>query len=169
LETVFSTILEPSQTRRMDGYALYQPLGHNIELANIQTEVNETTFPMESANPNVTDSSPLILWSSLIREAAAKDGIDADPTLKFQGLLEEIGFINIRVQPLKWPIGPWAKGEREKLIGRIMVDNVLVFIRPSAMMMFTKRLGWSTEQVEEFLPGVESDTRDWSKCIRAQM
>jgi len=104
-----------------------------------------------------------------MRAAAENDGIDADPTPKFRALLEEIGFEDIREQPLQWPIGSWPKGEREKLVGRIMVDNVLQFYRPSAMALFTKRLGWSRERVEEFLPGVKSDIMDRSKHYYAQM
>jgi hypothetical protein len=71
--------------------------------------------------------------------------------------MEEIGFINIKEQPLQWPIGPWPKGKREKLIGRIMVDNTMHFCRTAGMALYTKRLGWSVQQVEDFMPSVEKD------------
>ena len=134
-----------------------------------EAEVQETQFPAETANPNCPKDTPLLKWSSLIHEAAANDGIDASPCGRFKGILESIGFVNIREQPLKWPIGSWAKGDREKLIGRIMVDNLLQFYRASAMMLYTKRLGWTPEQVDEFLPAVHADILDRSKCIYAQM
>jgi hypothetical protein len=139
---------------------------HNL---TTEAEVQETKFPAETANPNCPEDSPLLKWSSLLGEAAANDGIDANPTGRFRGILESIGFVNIREQPVQWPIGTWAKGDREKLIGRIMVDNLLQFYRASAMMLYTKRLGWTAEQVEEFLPSVHDDILDRSKCIYVQM
>jgi hypothetical protein len=104
-----------------------------------------------------------------LAQAAANDGIDADPTPRFRRILESLGFVNIHAQSIKWPIGSWPKGEREKLIGRIMVDNMLQFYTAAAMMLFTKRLSWTAEQVEEFLPGVREDILDRNKCFYIQM
>jgi hypothetical protein len=133
-------------------------------------EVQETKFPIMSADgPDADKDSPLIKWGEYIAQAAANDGIDANPTGLFRGMLERLGFEDIREQPLQWPIGPWPKGEREKIVGRIMIDNVKQFYRPSAMALYTKRLGWTTEQVEAFLPSVESDLNDRSKHYYVQM
>jgi hypothetical protein len=73
--------------------------------------------------------------------------------------MEEAGFINIHEQPGQWPIGPWPKGDREKLIGRLMVDNLISVIRPSATALFTQFLGWTPEQVDELVPKAEADIR----------
>lgn len=102
-------------------------------------------------------------------EAAANDGINTDPTLLFKGYLEELGFVDIREQPIQWPVGPWPKGEREKIIGKLMVDNIREFVRPSAMALYTKRLGWTPEQVEAFMPAVLADLEDRSKHYYVQM
>jgi hypothetical protein len=114
-------------------------------------------------------NSALIKWGEYISQAARNDGIDPDPTGRFRGILEKLGFVDIKEQPLQWPIGPWPKGEREKIVGRIMIDNVKQFYRPSAMALFTKRLGWTPEQVEEFLPSVGADLDDRSKHYYVQM
>jgi hypothetical protein len=135
----------------------------------IRSEVQETKFPISSANPECPPDSPLLRWGELIKEAAANDGIDADPTPRFQEMLERTGFVNIRDQPIKWPIGSWPKGEREKLLGRMTQDNVLQFYRPAATALYTKRLGWTVDKLNEFLPGVEQDLLDRTKCFYAQM
>lgn len=133
-------------------------------------EVQETKFPIHSADPNEKpENSPLIMWSEYIAQAAANDGILPDPSPLFRDLMEEVGFTDIREQPLQWPIGPWPKGEREKLIGKIMIDNVAQFYRPSAMALYTKRLGWSVEQVDEFMVEVGKDLADRSRHYFVQM
>jgi hypothetical protein len=131
-------------------------------------EVQETKTLIMSPDGHDPNSA-LMQWGEHISQAARNDGIDPDPTGRFRGILEKLGFVDIKEQPLQWPIGPWPKGEREKIVGRIMIDNVKQFYRPSAMALFTKRLGWTTEQVEEFLPGVGADLDDRSKHYYVQM
>jgi hypothetical protein len=126
-------------------------------------------FPVQSANPKMEDTWPLRAWSMNMAQAILNDGIDPDPAPKFCSIMEDIGFVNVKEQPLQWPVGAWPKGDREKLIGRIMVDNCLQVCRPGAMGLFTKRLGWSIDQVQEFLPSVERDIMDPKRCYYLQM
>jgi hypothetical protein len=102
-------------------------------------------------------------------QAVSNDGIDPDPSPKFLTMMEEIGFVNVKEQPLQWPVGPWPKGKREKLIGRIMVDNCKQACRPVGLALFTKRLGWSVEQVEEFMPTVEKDIANSKRLYYLQL
>jgi hypothetical protein len=102
-------------------------------------------------------------------EAITLDGIDPDPSPKFKAMMEDVGFVNVREQPLKWPVGPWAEGKREKLIGRINVDNCKQACRPGGMALFTKRLGWTVAQVEEYMPKVEQDIADSKRLYYIQM
>jgi len=132
-------------------------------------EVQETTFPICYDDDSVPDDAPLKLYSEYVRDAAKLDGIDPNPAPKFRGILEKLGFVDIREQPLKWPMGSWPKGESEKELGRIMVDNMKRFYRPSATALFTKKLGWSVERLEEFLPGVGRDIEDESRHYYWQM
>jgi hypothetical protein len=126
-------------------------------------------IPIQSADPNIQPDWPLREWGLHLLEAITKDGIDPDPTVKFKRMMEDIGFINVREQGLKWPVGPWPKGNREKLIGRIMVDNCRQACRPGALALFTKRLGWTVEQVEEYMPAVERDIGNAKRLYYMQM
>jgi hypothetical protein len=93
----------------------------------------------------------------LVAESISRSGIDPLAVTKFSEYMREAGFINIKEQPIQWPVGPWPKGNREKLIGRIMIDNVSTVVRPSGTAMFTKFLDWTMEEVNEFMPKVEED------------
>jgi SAM-dependent methyltransferase len=121
-------------------------------------EVQEVQFPVGYANDGrVTSDSPLLQWSKYVQEAAAKDGIDTMTTEKFKQQLEDQGFINIREQRVQWAIGSWPKGQREKTLGKWTLENTRSFISPIALALFTKRLGWTTEAVENFLVDVKED------------
>lgn len=135
----------------------------------IYGEVKEPRFPLDSADPNVQDDWPLMAWGLHVAQAISNDGIDPDPSPRFRRMMEEVGFVNVREQPLKWPIGPWPKGKREKLIGRIMVDNCKRGCRPIGLAMFSKRLDWSVQQVEEFMPAVEKDIANAKRLYYSQM
>jgi hypothetical protein len=120
-------------------------------------EAFDLKFPADSANPDCPPDQPLMHWSKLVAQSIVKMGHDPDPTPKFRQYMEEAGFINIHEQPIQWPVGPWSKGNREKVMGSIMLENVRGLVRPSAVAMFTQFLGWTTEQVEEFIPKALED------------
>lgn len=121
-------------------------------------EVKEPQFPIVVADDSdVRPDSPLMALSQYIREAAAVAGIDTMIVHEFRRMLEAQGFVNINVEPVKWPVGPWPKGENEKNIGRWMVPDTKEFISPAAHKLFQTHLGWTNERVEEFLLEVRKD------------
>lgn len=124
-------------------------------------EVQEVQFPIGHADDGrVKPDSPLLVWSRHVQEAAAKDGIDTMCSENFKKQLEEQGFINIRAQRVRWAVGAWPKGKREKALGKWTLENTRSFISPIALALFTKRLGWTTETVEKFLVDVKKDLED---------
>jgi hypothetical protein len=117
----------------------------------------EANLPIATANPNLPADQPFFRWTSLSAEAMRRSGIDPGPTPTFKQEMEEAGFVNIHLEPIQWPIGPWSKGSREKLIGRLMIENLRSAIKPLIMGLFTNMLGWSVEEGEAFAPLAEKD------------
>jgi ubiquinone/menaquinone biosynthesis C-methylase UbiE len=115
------------------------------------------------------EEDALILWSQRVREAAAKDGIDTLISAQHARMLEEAGFTNIRVEPLKWAVGAWPKGEREKNIGRWTMVNTKSFVEPIALALFTKRLGWTREQAQELVDRAMACLDDRKRCYYWQL
>jgi SAM-dependent methyltransferase len=132
-------------------------------------EVSNPEFPLCCDDDSVDSTSPFMRWSQLVSDATAKDGIDGLIIRKFRTMIEEQGFVNIRDESLKWPCGPWAKGEQEKTIGYCMLPNIRAFISPSALALFTKKLGWAKEDVEEFVKAAEKDVEDPGTHYYCQM
>jgi SAM-dependent methyltransferase len=132
-------------------------------------EVSNPEFPASCDDGTVRPDSPMLVWSQLVREATGKDGIDTLVSRSFRSMIEEQGFINVREEPLKWPTGPWPKGEKEKRIGYWMLRNIKAFISPTAHALFIKKLNWAKEDVEQLVEQALLDLDDPGKHYYWQM
>jgi hypothetical protein len=106
------------------------------------------------------ETSPFLRWCSLFIEAAAKTGLDATAPTKFSSKLRAAGFVDIRRKTLKWPVGQWAKGAKNKLLGYYIYEDYNDFLPSSALGLFTRVLKWTREEVELFLAEVRRETRE---------
>ena len=112
-------------------------------------ETGDGRFPLEHVEDLTTDRSPFLKWSTLASEAAAEAGIDTRASEKFSDMLTAQGFVNVESIDVLWPVGPWAKGEKNKAIGTLSYQNSRKVIPAVAMALFTNVLGWTKEQVHE--------------------
>ncbi|KAF2261458.1 S-adenosyl-L-methionine-dependent methyltransferase [Lojkania enalia] len=124
-------------------------------------ELQELTFPPICTDPTVTSEiSPLLRWSDYFTEAAAKINIDAQSPLKVGPFLREAGFVNIHAKIYKWPVGRWAKGDKMKLLGKFVYEDLMDWLPSSALGLFTRVLKWTHEEVELFLATVRKEMRE---------
>jgi ubiquinone/menaquinone biosynthesis C-methylase UbiE len=120
-------------------------------------EVQEPLFPTSHIEDGgVTLESPFKRWVTHIVEAAAVDNIDTQIAPRFAEYFKRAGFINIVKQEVIWPVGPWAKGEREKMLGHWVYENTRLFL-DSAKLLFVKRLDWEIERIEQLMKEAEAD------------
>ena len=132
-------------------------------------EVQEVLYPISSADDGDQSGSPLWRFSDYATKSAAKTGIDLSIAPRLKDLMEEQGFVNVRLESVKWPVGTWPKGQKEKTIGYWTRENVKQFISPVARALFTKYLGWSEEEVETHEGEVMKDIEDPKKHFYWQM
>ncbi|MCJ1378816.1 hypothetical protein MMC17_001915 [Xylographa soralifera] len=125
-------------------------------------EMQELQFPVRSDDGSAEKDSPFYEWSLRVMEAAEKVSINPTACEKFEEQLAQQGFVNIRYETIKWPIGSWAKGKKEKEIGRWMLENTMQGLQGVSMALLTRHLGWSREAVELFLVGVRKQLLDRS-------
>jgi len=114
-------------------------------------ELQEGRFPTQCDDGSAALDSPLQDWSRKILEATAKVNMDGRCNLKYTEQLRDQGFINIREENLKWAIGGWPRGKREKEIGRWTLENLLQALQGMTLALFTRHLNWSREAVEMYL------------------
>ena len=58
------------------------------------------------------------------------------------------------------PIGPWAKDEKPKELGRWNLLAALDSLAPYTLRLFTHSLGWRKEEMEVFIAKVRKELRD---------
>lgn len=58
------------------------------------------------------------------------------------------------------PVGPWAKNSKLKTIGRFEMINMDEGLGSLSLMLFTRALKWSVDEVELFLMNVRKDVKD---------
>jgi hypothetical protein len=98
-------------------------------------------------------------WVDLMMQATAKIGEDWTRVRKYKEYLEEAGYVDIVERKFTWPVGTWAKGKREKMLGLWYREDLLSGLQGFTMALLTRAMGMSTLEVELLLAGVRNDIK----------
>ncbi|KAH7024310.1 S-adenosyl-L-methionine-dependent methyltransferase [Macrophomina phaseolina] len=123
-------------------------------------EFQEFHIPIGCDDNSAEPDSAVSKWSNGVHEALKNLGIDSMATSNFRQLLESHGFESIGEAHTKFPIGPWPKGEKEKKMGKLFQKDIADNLLGISVKILTNGLGWSTEEVEEFIPKAKNDLLD---------
>lgn len=99
-------------------------------------------------------------WNMLMLEGVKRIGRDPLSPLRLHGLLADAGFVNITENRLAIPANPWPKGQHQKVLGAMEMQNLLEVAHGITMSVFTRALGWSADDVEVLLADVRVDLMD---------
>jgi hypothetical protein len=83
-------------------------------------------------------------------------------------MLADAGFTNITFHWQNWPFGTWAKGEKNKKIGRWWAEDIKEACRNSNA-MFTRVLGWKQEEFDVLVAKVVNEVDAQKKHVWAEM
>lgn len=89
-------------------------------------------------------------------EALGKDFTNAG---KYKHMLEEIGFVDVVERKAAMPIGTWAAGEKNKLLGGWMRTDFVAGLQAISMAIMTRGLGMTAQEVEEDLVKVKEEIK----------
>lgn len=127
-------------------------------------ETCEVQFPPRRADQDLGNGSggesKFLQWGEYVYESAAKAGIDARASEKFSQQLEAQGFVNVSRVDIQWPLRPWPKGKKNKVMGKLLYENTQQAIPAIAMALFTRQLGWTKEDVDKFCEECQKDVDD---------
>lgn len=101
-------------------------------------------------------------WIGLLMEASEKLGRPFVEPARLKQQMETIGFEDVRVRKDKWPMNPWPKGRRWKVLGMVMLENFNDGLESFSYMLCMKGLGWTKEEVDRLLVQVRKDLSDRS-------
>ncbi|EDN02639.1 predicted protein [Histoplasma mississippiense (nom. inval.)] len=65
------------------------------------------------------------------------------------------GFVNIKIQRFKIPIGPWSEGNKLKQLGIFALQDILEGLEAFSLHVFTQGLQWSMDELQK-IPNVFS-------------
>lgn len=73
--------------------------------------------------------------------------------------MEEIGFEDVVEETFYWPCGTWAKGRHYKQLGAMIRQNLLNGVEGMSLKVIGA-LGWTAEEIREFVVEVKKDMQD---------
>lgn len=109
---------------------------------------------------SLPEHSYLLQWDRLLVEASLKFGAPLNSALKYKEQLAEVGFTNIVQTEYPWPTNTWPKDRHAKLIGSWAGRNLSEGMEAFSLMLFTKALGWSVEEVQVLLAHARKEMSD---------
>ncbi|RYC63364.1 hypothetical protein CHU98_g2838 [Xylaria longipes] len=103
------------------------------------------------------DGTVLQRWNHMLNHALTFMGRSGLNTVKYRRWLRAAGFEDVREEVFAVPGNPWAKGEEQKQLGALQMNNILEGLHGISISLFTKFLGMSPEAVEALLVDVRKD------------
>ncbi|KAK8237765.1 methyltransferase domain-containing protein [Phyllosticta capitalensis] len=107
----------------------------------------------DSMNPNTEIYKWIMLWL----EASRKIGRDPRPGPQLEGWMKEQGFVNVRHERIKFPIGPWPKDKDKKELGMFNLMQTLEGLEAYTLRLFTQVHGWRREEIDVVVAKVRSE------------
>ncbi|KAH0422638.1 hypothetical protein CcaCcLH18_12716 [Colletotrichum camelliae] len=77
-------------------------------------------------------------------------------------IMQEVGFVDAQLRLFKWPSNSWPKHPKFKELRFWNNENINNGFEAITMAPFTRALGWTREEVQDFLPNVRRDLNDKS-------
>ncbi|EXK91887.1 hypothetical protein FOQG_05893 [Fusarium oxysporum f. sp. raphani 54005] len=123
-------------------------------------ECQDITFPAQCDDGTLKKDSYIDQWSSLMIEATNKFGRTAESAKFYKQQMIDAGFVNVTEVVYKWPTNRWPADPYYKELGFWCNHNIAGELSGLSMVLFTRGLGWSPEEVEVFLAKVRTDMKD---------
>lgn len=99
-------------------------------------------------------------WNDCIIEGVRRMGKNALACARYKAQLAEAGFVDVTERKFALPGNSWAKGDDQKMLGTMQLENILQGLHAFSIGLFTKMLGMGVEEVELMLVDVRKDLRN---------
>lgn len=99
-------------------------------------------------------------WNDCVLEGVRRMGKNGLAAARFKAQMLDAGFVDVVERKFALPGNPWAKGEDQKMLGMMQMENILDGLHGFSIGLFTKMLGMAAEEVELMLMEVRKDLRN---------
>ncbi|KAB8072208.1 S-adenosyl-L-methionine-dependent methyltransferase [Aspergillus leporis] len=128
-------------------------------------EIQEYETWIRSDDGTAENAKMLMDWQEKIDKASKLFGRHMNVAPDLSGYMQDAGFINVRDDVYKAPVGSWPKSSRLKEIGRVGKVTLYEAVEPYTLALFTRVLGFSPEEAREYADGVRAELLDGSYHI----
>ncbi|KAF6803728.1 methyltransferase domain-containing protein [Colletotrichum sojae] len=125
-------------------------------------ELQEFDLFPRSDDGTLKPDSALLKCCKLLMEASEKFGRPYMQIPSLQGLLRDVGFVDVTMDVQKWPSNSWPKEVRYKEIGIWQHENMMAGLEAFTMAPLTRAHGWTPAEVQVLLVDVRKDLKDRS-------
>ncbi|KAH6987228.1 S-adenosyl-L-methionine-dependent methyltransferase [Ilyonectria destructans] len=125
-------------------------------------ECQDICFPLRCDDGTVKDDSYIKQWSDLMIKSTTIFGRTGESASMYKQQMIDAGFVNVTEVIYKWPTNRWPVDPYYKDLGFWCFHNIAGGLSGLSMALFTRGLGWSSEEVEVFLANVRNDMKDKS-------
>jgi hypothetical protein len=157
---MFSTKFDYIHARHMVGSITDFPKFFGAVYANLQpggwVEMQDYYVKLQSIDGTL-EGTVLQRWNNMLNHALSFMGRSGLHTVRYKRWLREAGFEDAREEVFAVPGNPWAKGDEQKQLGAMQLENILEGLHGISIVLFTKFLGMSPEAVETLLVDVRKD------------
>ena len=141
-----------------DWDALYRQALHHLKPGG-WVEIQEFGSHLYSDDdPELKNAPSVRYWTDLLTEVGIEFGKDFDPDQK--KMVEEAGFVDVREDLYKVPVGRWPKDPRLKELGMYQREMVLDSVEPYTLALLTRLRNWTQEECQVLIAKVKGEVKD---------
>jgi SAM-dependent methyltransferase len=89
----------------------------------VEYQEAELTFALDSTS--LQPNPEMVALSDDVQEAALRIGVNIRQAHSWKESIEAAGFVNHRMQHMRWPLGDWSEDQKGKAIGKMNRLNLL--------------------------------------------
>lgn len=117
---------------------------------------------LQTSEDGSIEGTTLKVIQDEIHGALASAGMRWDNVPSYAAWMREVGFEDVAEVVLRWPSNPWWPADpKEKKLGTWFLGQIQTGLLESVTTrIFMTKLGWSKEQLDEFLARAKRDLQD---------
>ena len=124
-------------------------------------ELHDFCLPCKSLRGVTPNDSPALAYTNTMSTLLSGMNRDTSAPAKWEEQLQAAGFKNLYLQWVKWPVGPWSKGQKNKLLGNLWAKTTAEGVNTVAP-VFSRAQNWDPERLKEFTMEAQADLLDTS-------
>ncbi|KAE8166311.1 S-adenosyl-L-methionine-dependent methyltransferase [Aspergillus tamarii] len=147
-----------------DWSRLFQQAFHHIRPGG-WIEMQEFRVWFYSQDGELSDESYIRQWNRHLVDGMNTFGKPINIVEALADKLKAVGFVGVREDVLKVPVGPWPKDPRLKELGQWMQIQTMDAIEPLSLALFTRVLGWTEQESRILFSKVQKEFKETKKQL----